>query len=151
MTNDTIKCETYIEQVRDGEEYRGYLDLDGVRFSYTMGFDMHLDRLGELAAANPIRALKHIKLDVKDSQGNPVVLEEGSAKNLFYGTLIPFVIGFYCNSQTRDSNEGLIGQLLEGRGPFAEHLGVRASIGMTKTGSFKRTPELEKIVGAYRK
>ena len=151
MTNDKIKCETYVEQVHDGIEYGGYMDLDGVRFVYTLEFDMHLDRLGELAAENPIRALEHIKLDVKDPRGNTIALEEGSTKSLFYATLLPLVVDFFYNPQTRDNNEGFIGQLLEGRGPFAEHLGVRASIGMTKTGSFERSPQLEKILETYRK
>ena len=149
MTNDTMRCETYVEQVQNGIEYKGHMDLDGVKFTYTMKFGVHIDRLDDLAGGDPQEVLKQIGLEVRDPEGNPVSLEDEQAKGLFYGTLLPFVVDFYNNPQTRDSNEGFFGQLLEGRGPFTA-IGASASIGISRSGSFKRSPELEKIVDAYR-
>jgi hypothetical protein len=61
--------------------------------------------------------------------------------------LVELAVDFYNNPQTRDSNKGLLGDLLVGEGRMAL-FGASMSIGITSTATCDFPPELCEMLNA---
>ncbi len=130
-----VPIELYVEQVKDGVEYKGNIAFAGTKFDYTIVFTVpipKLDELGPPEGPEEVRRLCPISL-TRDENGIELTDEE---YGLFFHLLIQFVVDFYNNPQTRDNNQGLLGQP-----KILESFGASLSIGMSSSGESDFTPE----------
>lgn len=147
METRKVSVERHVEQVRDGSHYKGYMKIADTKLDYEFVFGVPIARLDSMEPAkdeNEIRSL--FQLTVKRDSVNVELTKE--EYGFFFSMVVELAVDFYNNSQTRDSNEGIMGMTLRGEGPMIAGLGISASIGMTSTGSYDFTPELCEMLSA---
>ena len=145
MTAKKVSVERYVEQVRNGSHYKGYVKIADTKLSYELVFGIPIKQLDSIESPkdeNEIRRL--FQLTVKRNNADIELTNE--EYSFFFSILVEFATEFYDNGQTRDSNEGLLGEVLRGEGPMAEL--ATASIGMTSDGSYEFPPELCAMLSA---
>jgi len=141
-----VRIEKNIEQVIDGSSYKGHLLIGETKFTYELNFSVPIRKLDDMAppvSAEEIRSVFNIAIKKNDAKIELTEEEYG----LFFLLLVEFAIMFYNNPQTRDSNEGMMGTMIEGKGIFGE-IGASASIGMTSSGTGDLPAEVCKILSA---
>lgn len=146
MATRKVSVERHVEQVRDGSHYKGYVKFDETRLDYELVFGVpiaQLDSVGQLKDENEIRHL--FQITVKRDNANIELTNE--EYGLFFSMIVELAVEFYHSGQTRGSNEGMLGDMLQGRGPTAA-FGVLMSIGMTSSGSHNFSPELCEMLSA---
>ena len=142
MTTRKVSVERYVEQVRDGSHYKGYVKIADTRFDYDLVFTVPIDQLDSMEPAKGENDIcrRLFQITVKRASADIELIGE-EEYGFFLSMVLEFAVQFYNNSQTRASNEGHFGQVLQGKGDLAE-FGVRASIGMTERGLFNFQQEL---------
>ena len=75
MTNKNINIKANVIQIMEGIEYRGTLGLDECNFEYQLKFGVPINRLDELARTKPNNLMDQISLDVTDSKGESILLD----------------------------------------------------------------------------
>jgi hypothetical protein len=135
-----VSVERHIEQVRNGSHYKGYVKISDTKLDYDLVFGVPIERLENMeptADENEIRRI--FQLTVKRNNANIELTKE--EYGFFFSMVVELAVDFYNNPQTRDANKGLMGSMLQGRGPLSS-FGASASIGMTSSGSYNFTPKL---------
>ena len=127
-----LPTEIYIEQVRDGIEYKGHVHFgDSYKFRYELRCDQSIEELDKLAVDDLEAAKRQMHIALKDSEGRPVAIPEELAP-LFQGLILPLAAEFYANPQTRSANS-YESKALDAR---LVMYGASKSIGMTKKTGF---------------
>lgn len=130
-----MKVGLSIQQVTNGLEYKGTFELEQKTFDYQLKFGVPINKLDNQSPPNDSEeemdkfARKMFQFTVTE---NGIELE--ITKELFSFMLQlagQQVILFYNNPQTQDSNEGIIGSLVNHKSELSALLNVQASIGMS--------------------
>ncbi|MCC2630195.1 MAG: hypothetical protein K0S38_4 [Candidatus Paceibacter sp.] len=147
-----------IEQVTDGLEYKGHITFNGHRLFWHMKLTRSLEDLqqdlptdiptDEAERESYIRNLFGLSI-LREENGTPVELDTDTF-GLFFELLFTFVIRFYEDPQTRDSQQGYLGLAM--RGEFPGFGPVKAaSVGMESKPVYRFSDEaidlVSKIVG----
>ena len=146
MATRKVSVERHVEQVRNGSHYKGYVKIADTKLDYELVFGVPIARLDSMEPAkdeNEIRRL--FQLTVKRDSANIELTKE--EYGFFFSMVVELAVDFYDDPQTRDSNEGMMGQMLQGRGPMAA-FGASMSVGMTSSGSYDFPPELCEMLSA---
>ncbi|MGB2791483.1 MAG: hypothetical protein IPJ67_04380 [Candidatus Moraniibacteriota bacterium] len=141
-----VSVELHIEQVRDGSHYNGYMKIASTKLDYELVFGVPIAQLGSMEPAKDESEIRRLfQITVKRDATNVELTKE--EYGFFFQMLVTLAMDFYSNPQTRDSQEGMIGLILNGRGLMAG-FGVSASIGMTSKGSYNFPPEICEMLSA---
>lgn len=141
-----VSVERHVEQVRNGSHYKGYVKIAETKLDYELVFGVPIDRLDSMEPAKDENAIRRLfQITVKRDNANIELTKE--EYSFFLSMIGEFAVEFYNNPQTRDSQEGMMGMMLQGRGPLSS-FGVSASIGMTSSGSYNFHPETYAMLNA---
>ena len=141
-----VSIERYIQQVRDGVHYKGHVKIADTQLEYELVFAVPIPKLDDMESPNGITEIRRLfQLTVKRNNAN-IELTDGEY-GFFLQMLAELAIDFYNNPQTRDNNEGMMGQMLQGRGPMSV-FGASVSIGITSTSSHDFEPALCEMLSA---
>ncbi len=135
-----------VRQVVDGLKYEGTIALGQATFEYQLEFPLpipELDAMEHEADTPTVRRL--YKLTLK--KGESVLELTDEEFEFFFALAAVHAVELYNLPQTRSSNEGKMGALLEGKGPLAA-LGASVSIGMTSVMSFRPPDKYRDILNA---
>jgi|GEM_PF-6828536 len=139
-----VQVERYVQQVTDGNHYKGHVKIADAKFDYELKFAVPIPKLDEAESANgPAEVRRLIQVELKKGTEKIVLTDE--EYGFFLRLLAELAVNFYHNPQTRDSNSGFLG--LAARGELPE-LGISASFGMTKSGSYDFPPNLCQMLNA---
>ena len=141
-----VSIERYVEQVVDGNHYKGYIKIDDAVLDYEMVFAVPITQLDEVrpfSGQDDVRRVFQLTL----RRGDADIELTNDEYGFFFQLLARFVIGFHNNPQTRGSNVGFFGEALRGEGPLSG-LGGSASIGMRSKTSYDFPPELCEMLNA---
>ena len=145
MATRKVSVERYVEQVRDGSHYKGYVKIADTKLNYELVFGVPIARLDSMEPAkdeNEIRRLFH--LTVKRNSANIELTKE--EYGFFFSMTVELAVEFYNDPQTSDINEGFVGMAIRGEGPMAGF--IKASISKTSSGSYNFPPELCEMLSA---
>jgi len=143
---EKVSVEQYVEQVRDGSHYKGYLKIADVKFDYELEFVVPIPKFDDLEPAKgPEDVRRLFQLTVKRDETQIELTDD--EYGFFFQMLVEFAVNFYHLPQTRGHNEGLLGMTMRGEGPLAD-FGVSTSIGITNSGTYEFPPELCEILSA---
>lgn len=141
QSTQTVSVERYVEQVRNGSHYKGYLKIGESKLDYELVFEFPIKQLDSMEPATSWDEVQRLfKITVKREDANIELTKE--EYRFFFEMIVEFAVEFYNNPQTRDSQEGVLGALLRGNGQTLLGLDVSASIGMTSNYSYDFQPEL---------
>ena len=146
MATRKVSVERHVEQVRDGSHYKGYVKIADTKLDYELVFGVPIARLDSMEPAKDEGEIRRLfQITVKRGNANIELTKE--EYGFFFSMIVELAVDFYNNPQTRDSQEGMMGMMLQGRGPMAA-FGASASIGMTSSGSYDFPPELCEMLSA---
>ena len=146
MATRKVSVERHVEQVRNGSHYKGYVKIVDTKLDYELVFGVPIAKLDSMEPAKDENEIRRIfQLTVKRDNANIELTKE--EYGFFFSMVVELAVDFYTNPQTRDSQEGMMGLLLSGRGPMAD-FGASVSIGMTSSGSYDFPPELCEMLSA---
>lgn len=141
-----VSVERHVEQVHDGNRYKGYVKIADTKLDYELVFGVPIAQLDSMEPAKDEDEIRRLfQLTVKRDNANIKLTKE--EYRFFFSMTVELAVDFYNNPQTRDSNEGMMGQMLQGRGPMSA-FGTSASISITSSGSYDFTPELCSMLSA---
>ena len=150
-----IKTKLTITQVEDGKKYKGEMTLnDDHTLRYEIEFTVpipELDNMDHPAGPDLEWTQRTFPITVTRKDGTVVKLT-ANEYGFFFSTVAPFANEFYHNSQTRDSNKGVVGMALRGEGMFSGTFGLgSASISIESTRTMLANPQLvsmlERVLG----
>lgn len=147
MVMRDVSVERYVEQVINGSHYKGYVKIDDTKLDYELVFKVpiaSLDSMDPPQEESGIRQLFQITVR-RDNANIELTKEEYS---FFFSMVVEMAVEFYNDEQTRNSNEGMLGDILQGRGGIMDTLVVSMSIGMTIRGSCSFPPVLCEMLSA---
>ena len=142
MSVKKVALEQYVEQVTDGVEYKGWLKISSTQLEYRLVFKVPIPELDKapLAEGLAVDEIRDIFRITVIKSGNPIQLSDKEYA-FFFGLLIKFACEFCVNPQTRDSQQGIMGDMVRGNSPL-HGLGASATIGVQGGGSFEFDDEL---------
>ena len=108
-----VKVETKITQVKDGSEYSGYLKIGQSTINWEMTFAIPIPRLDDELPRRMSESLQMLFKITATKDDTPIDLNDDEHK-VFLQMLLLHVVEFYHLQQTRDSNDGLVGEALRG-------------------------------------
>jgi hypothetical protein len=136
-----ISVERRIEQVTDGTAYKGYLKIADIKLEYDLMFSIPIPKLAEMSDPKSLGEIQRIfQITVKKS-GADIKLTDHEW-GFFYHMLVPFAEDFYHLPQTRDSNEGPIGNIMRGTNTFLPAGMVSCSVAVTSNADYDFKPDL---------
>lgn len=144
-----VAIEQYIQQVSDGNRYKGHVKIADSKFDYELIFPVPIPRLDDMVVPGEDLGMDEIRrlcqLTVKR---NDVAIElTDDEYGFFFRMLLVLTLDFYNNPQTRASNKGTVGQLIQGTSPLSD-FGGSISIGMKLSGSSDFIPQLCEMLNA---
>jgi len=102
MKNNRYRIEGELNQVIDGEEYFGKVNIDGMRFSYKLKFNSHLRGLKRTKKGLE-KLLEQTDIHVTGTRRKKIKLDKKS-KKLFFDVMGIYAIAFYSSPDTRQAN-----------------------------------------------
>ncbi len=124
-----------IQQIVDGLKYQGTIGIGQGTFEYQLEFPVPVPELDAMKHAEDTPTIRRLyKLTIKKA-GLALELTDDEF-NFFFALAAMDAVEFYNLPQTRASNEGKMGELLEAKGPLAS-MGASLSVGMRSVMSFK--------------
>ena len=130
-----VPVEIQINQISDGYEYDGECKIANKPFAFRINFPMGIERFCTLTAeempSDPDDIQKFLPITVT-TDGNPITLRN-EAYGLFMTLVAPFVIEFFNNPQTRNNNEGLVGDILHGTSPLSKIASIKIGMSTKRT------------------
>jgi len=139
-----VSVERHIDQVVDGSKYKGYVQIGKAKLDYELDFAVSIpetDTMPEPKDQAEARRIFQITVK-KDGSDIPLTDQEWG---FFFSMLVMFAAEFYHLPQTRDSNSGTMGKLMNGTHSFLSHM-ASVSIGMTSKSSFNFSPDLRTML-----
>ena len=146
MATRKVSIERHVEQVCDGSHYKGYVKIDDTKLDYELVFGVPIARLDDMEPAEDESEFRRL-FQITVKRGNANIELTKDEYSFFFSMIVELAVGFYNNPQTRDNNEGILGDMLQGRGPMVA-FGASMSIGMTSSGSYDFPPELCELLSA---
>lgn len=133
-----MQVKVSVTQKIDGEEYSGNVDLGKSVLGVNLKFGVPISQLDDQRAPEEANAKmayfkKLFQFSVtKNKEGEEVKIEnfEKEVFGFLVGTVGRAAIEFYNNPQTKDSNQGFLGKLAQGR---LANIGMEASLSMSLT------------------
>jgi hypothetical protein len=142
-----VPIEITLNQVRDGYEYDGECRIADKPFAFRISFPMGIERFCNLGADEmpdtPSRIMEFVPMAVT-SNGQAIVLGE-KPYGLFLALVGPVAIDFFRDPQTRDSNDGMLGDMLRG-GPLLNSI-ASAKIGMSTRSTYDIADDVLQDIG----
>lgn len=135
MNTKKVSVELYVDQVRDGTDYKGHMKIADTKLDYEIHFDIPIDRLNSMGQPKDISELRRT-IPITMKRDNAEIEITNEEYGFFTSLIIEFVIEFYFNPQTRGSNKGQLGEMLRGGGVMA-HFGASMSVGMKRGGIYE--------------
>lgn len=141
MGNENIEAEVYVEQIRDGWQYKGHIDFQGVcKLTYEFLLPSKFEEFDKEAEQDSDSALQRVNLRVRNQRDVDVTQKLGDGRNLVCSLTIPLAYDLYNSPQTKDANKTY---LAGGTGNhMLKDFGARASIGLEKKVSFTKNQKL---------
>lgn len=141
-----VLIEKYVQQVSDGDHYEGYIKIAEIKLNYDLRLAVPIDQLDNLEPTESVDEIRRLfQFTIKKDKTNIELTDEEF--KLFFQLIVPFVLDFYNNPQTRNNNQGLMGKVLRNEGPMAA-FGISASIGITRVGLCSLSPQFCEILNA---
>ena len=135
------RVERYVEQISDGNHYKGHVKIAGTTLTYELKFTVPIPRLDDMEPIKSVEeARRIIQFAVKN--GEATVDLSDDEYGFFLHLLLEFAVNFYNQDQTRGSNQGKMGQLVRGESPLSRLLDASVSIGMSDSGTYDFEPSL---------
>lgn len=104
-----ILIERYIEQVQDGEFYKGHVKIGEAVFNYQLVFPVPIARLDNMVLTQDSGKVRNLFQIVLSREGGSKKIELSDDEyNFFFFLLNEFVVDFYHSPQTRAYNEGIL-------------------------------------------
>ncbi|MDD2785645.1 MAG: hypothetical protein PHS79_01985 [Patescibacteria group bacterium] len=122
-----------VEQVRDGDYYKGSIKIAEKTFKYELKFAIPIGKLDDAPPLEGIEEIRRVFQITVTKDGATLELSE-LEYGFFFQMLAEFAVDFYNEPQTRKSNLGDMGRLLRAEHPLVD-MG-KTSIGMTTTGPY---------------
>jgi hypothetical protein len=140
----SVRVERYVEQVIDGQKYKGYVKLAEQQFDYELGFAIAIPDLDNAAPTNSKEeVLRRFPILVRRGESMiDLTLDEAG---IFLRMVVGFAVDFYNTPQVRDTNRGHMGALLRGKGVLAT-FGTSATVGVTQQTSFTLPPDVREAL-----
>ncbi len=131
MSTKKVLIQRRIEQVKDGTEYKGHAIMGGVKLDYDLKFELPISQWDDM---NPIEEIEGIRrfYQITLKKNSETIQLSSDEYGFFFRLLIDFAVGFYNQSQTRQSNDGPLGDLLRGKGKIAA-FGAKMAISFSDT------------------
>src|SRR3989344_6548862 len=107
-TNVTAKRS--IEQVVDGVQYVGEVNIESVKLDYELTFSTPIPQLDDIDPETLRRDIRRIFQIVVKKEGQNIVLTDDEY-GFFFKLLAEFAVDFYNQPQTRDLNRSVLNQL----------------------------------------
>lgn len=150
-----MKIKMSVQQVIDGKEYTGSISDGTQEMNYNLRFTVAIPNLEEDAKKREASGKKMPREEIR-SMFPLAITRSGTALKineeqygLLFSLLAPFVLDFHNNPQTRDSNEGLMGNLVRGEGGgFLPKGFAKAIIGMESSVELQE-PHLKVITDLF--
>lgn len=134
METKKVPVEQHINQVLDGTHYRGHVKIAGTKLDYELVFGVPIAQLDSVEPAKDENEIRHLfQITIKRGGANIELTKEEYI--FFYSMLGTLAVNFYNSLQTRNINEGLLSEILQGEGPMAA-FGTSMSIGMISSESY---------------
>lgn len=146
METTQVSVEQHIEQVQDGSHYKGYVKIADTKLDYELVFGFPIDRLDSMELGTDLDEIRRV-FNVTLKRDNAKIELSIDEYGFFFPMIVEFAVNFYNLPQTRDSNSGMMGKMLQGGGPAAL-IGASMAIGMTSNGSYDFSPELCEMLAA---
>jgi hypothetical protein len=142
-----VFTERHVEQVQDGTHYRGHVKFGDIQFEYELRLAVPIPKLDDMKEPpEEVSAIRRL-FQITVKKGEESIELTDDEYSFFFHLLGEFVVNFYNDPQTRDSQEGLMGQMVRGEG-LAAVFGSSAKIGITSSGSYDFNPELCEMLNA---
>ena len=119
-----VQIKLKMEQVRDGSDYKGHVEIAGVKFDYELKFAIPIPELEKTEPSGVEEVRRLIQIYVKKRETSIELTND--EYGFFLPMLLEPVVDFYHNQMTRAHQEGIVGQVLRGQIDF----GVSMSIGL---------------------
>lgn len=155
MTNETLEVRANIITEKHEMEYWGSISIDGVNFGYMLKLDLPIEELRKLGNVSAIE--EKAQFGLIDQDKKPVPWKDSYSGSLF-GALITMLLKGAYDFQEGFGNIPIPPELSNHIGMFLSEprLGIFTTgtpVGNEMQTSFKlqKTPELEKLLQAYRK
>lgn len=110
---EAVEIERYIEQVQDGEFYRGYVKIGEDVFNYQLVFPVPIARLDNMVLTPESGSVRDFSQIVLLREGREIKLSD-EEYDFFFFLLNEFAVDFYHAPQTRAYNEGILQRRGEG-------------------------------------
>ena len=142
--DEQITADVYVEQVREGWEYKGHVDFHGVvKFDYHFVLPSEMEIFDRDLVKDAHVALNRVRLNVTNAKGIDITQRIGDGKMLFFSATIPLAMDLYDNPQSKSANQTYVAG---GTGCLMlKDYGASAKIGMSRKLKFKRTLKLEEL------
>jgi hypothetical protein len=140
MATRKVFVERYVEQVRDGVCYRGYVKIEGTNFDYELIFGVPIPELDAIEPSSDESEFRRRFQITVIRYGLNIELTKDEY-GFFFSMIVECALRLYNHPQTRAGNRGEMGLLLSGLGPLAE-FGGSASVGIKSTASYDFQTEL---------
>jgi hypothetical protein len=143
LTIKKVSIERQVEQVTDGTDYKGYLKFAGIQLDFELKFSVHIKHLDDTELV--IKSLEDIMrvFQISITRDGEKIEINDDEYGFFYALLVEHTIGFYSHSQTRDTNEGLVGKIMQGQGLFSKSA---ATISITGTVTAELNTDIEEMM-----
>lgn len=150
-----MKIKMSVQQVIDGKEYTGSISDGNQKINYNLRFIVPIPDLEKDAEKRQVSRKEMSRKEIQAmfplaiSRSGAIMKINEEQYGLLFSLLAPLVLDFYNNPQTRDSNEGLLGNLVrEGGGGFVPKGFAKVTIGMESSVELQE-PHLKVITDLF--
>lgn len=137
----TVEIERYVEQVQDGEFYKGHVKIGVAVFTYRVVLPTPIARLDNMMLTPESGNMRDFFQIALQRGGREIELSD-EEYGFFYSLLNEFVVNFYHSPQTRGYNEGILQRRGEGKGVFD----LTVPLSMTKKDTLHLSDEMRKML-----
>lgn len=117
MGTYAAEIERYIEQIQDGESYRGHVKIGEAVFTYQLVFPVPIARLDKMVLTPESGNMRDFFQITLLREGREFALSD-EEYGFFFFLLNEFAVNFYLSPQTRAFNEGILQRRGEGMGAY---------------------------------
>ena len=140
-----VLVERRIEQIQDGESYKGHVKIGDTKFDYELVFPIPIARLDKMMLTTDTVGGVRDLFQITVSRGNQKIELTDDEYIFFFFLLNEFAVGFYHSAQTRAYNEGILRSRSEGTmGAFDP----TAPLSATKNSSYDFPHQIREMLNA---
>lgn len=136
-----------ITQVKDGLAYKGDLSIAGTVFTYELNYSRPIQEWDDMPQLTDKEEIfKFFKITIK-KDGEEINLDLDDS-GWFFQMLVPFSVEFYNNPQTRQNNDGKLGDFVRGEDEVMSSCGASMAIGMETSVTWNAPDEAIQFLGS---